>query len=195
MSAGLPARWSLPLRWLHWAMAALLMALLGLGLAMAYGTFDLGQTFALYQWHKSLGVLVLPLVALRLALRVGTAHPVSPPAIGRRARLEAAAARIVHALFYVLMLALPFTGWLVVSSSPLHLPTRPFNLFTLPDLVAPDADLNAAMSLVHATLAYLLLAVLALHVAGAVKHWLVDRDRTAQRMSLWPAPAPRGEQR
>ncbi|HQS46832.1 MAG TPA: cytochrome b/b6 domain-containing protein, partial [Xanthobacteraceae bacterium] len=91
---------------------------------------------------------------------------------------------MVHALFYVLMLALPLTGWLVVSSSPLHLPTRPFNLFTLPDLVAPDAELYAAVSLLHATLAYLLLAVLALHVAGALKHRLVDRDTTLQRMSL-----------
>lgn len=182
--ASAPERWSLPLRWLHWAMAGLLMVLLGLGLAIAYGTFDLGQTFALYQWHKSLGVLILPLVVLRLALRAGTAHPASAPTVGSRARLEAGVARIVHALFYVLMLALPLTGWLVVSSSPLHLPARPFNLFTLPDLVAPDADLYAAMSLLHATLAYLLLTVLTLHVAGALKHRLVDRDTTLQRMSL-----------
>lgn len=182
--APLPERWSLPLRWLHWAMAALLMVLLGLGLAMAYGTFDLGQTFALYQWHKSLGVLILPLVALRLALRAETTHPAPAPTEGARARLEAGVARIVHGLFYVLMVALPLTGWLVVSSSPLHLPTRPFNLFTLPDLVAPDANLYAAMSLLHATLAYLLLAVLALHGAGALKHRFVDRDGTWHRMSL-----------
>ncbi|MFG1424013.1 cytochrome b [Roseixanthobacter liquoris] len=183
-SAAMPERWSLPLRWLHWAMAALLMALLGLGLAMAYGTFDLGQTFALYQWHKSLGVLILPLVALRLALRLGTRGPRAAPRGSGRARLEAAAARMVHTLFYVLMVGVPLTGWLVVSSSPLHLPTRPFNLFTLPDLVAPNADLYATASLLHAVFAYLLLAALLLHVAGALKHRFVDRDATLHRMSL-----------
>ncbi|MFG1398238.1 cytochrome b [Roseixanthobacter pseudopolyaromaticivorans] len=177
-------RWPAAMRWLHWVMAALLVGLLGLGLAMAYGTFDLGQTFALYQWHKSLGVLVLPLVALRLALRFVTVPPQGTPAVGGYARLQEAAARVVHILFYVLMVGLPLTGWLVVSSSPLHLPTRPFNLFTLPDLVAPNADLYAKVSLLHAVLAYMLIAALALHIAGALKHRFVDRDATLQRMGL-----------
>ncbi|MFG1463385.1 cytochrome b [Xanthobacter sp. DSM 24535] len=186
MTAPASQRWSLPMRGLHWGMAALLVVLLGLGLAMAYGTFDLGQTFALYQWHKSLGVLVMPLVTLRLMLRLGGRHP-GPSTHQARARwapLEAGLARIVHGLFYLLMVALPLTGWLVVSSSPLHLPTRPFNLFTLPDLVAPDANVYASASQLHAILAYLMIGALTLHILGGLKHRFVDRDSTLSRMGM-----------
>ncbi|WP_029005494.1 cytochrome b [Azorhizobium doebereinerae] len=173
-------RWSLPLRALHWIMAALILGLLALGLLMTHLRFDLGTTFALYQWHKSIGVVVLLLWGVRLGTRAAwPAPPEETPAGWQRA-----AARGTHLLLYGLMLALPLSGWMLASASPLHLPTRPFNLFTLPDLVTAGPRLFAALEGVHAALAYGLLALVAVHVAGALKHRFVDRDGVMARMGF-----------
>lgn len=179
MRAG-AARWSMPLRLLHWGMAVLLLGLVGLGWAMTHLRFDLGTTFTYYQWHKSFGTLALGLLAVRLAYRLGRRRP---PEIGP-AGWQRRAAHAVHLAFYGLMLALPITGWLMASASPLHLPTRPFNAFTLPDLVSPDMGLFTALSWGHTVLAYGLVGLLALHVAGALKHQFVDRDGVLRRMGF-----------
>ncbi len=173
-------RWSLPLRALHWLMAALLLGLVALGWAMTHLRFDLGTTFTYYQWHKSYGVLALGLLGIRGLCRLATGRP---PEAGP-AGWQRTAAHGVHLGFYVLMLALPVSGWLMASASPLHLPTRPFEAFTLPDLVAPDPVLFAWLGWVHALLAYGLLALLALHVAGALKHQFGDRDGVMGRMGF-----------
>lgn len=175
-----PRRWSGPVRLLHWAMAVLLVGLVALGWIMTHGRFDLGTTFTYYQWHKSFGVVALGLLAVRLASRLASRRP---PDIGP-AGWQRHAAHGVHLAFYGLMLALPISGWLMASASPLHLPTRPFDAFTLPDLVSPDMGVFTALSWVHALLAYGLLGLLALHVAGALKHQFVDRDGVLRRMGF-----------
>ncbi|TDU00655.1 MULTISPECIES: cytochrome b [Azorhizobium] len=173
-------RWSLPLRLLHWAMAALILGLLVLGWVMTHVRTDLGTTFAWYLWHKSFGFAVLVLVAARIATRLLSPAPreAMPPGWQRRA------AHLAHGLLYLLMVAVPVAGWMMASASPLHLPTRPFNLFTLPDLVAPNAALFRQLELVHATLAYSLLGLVVLHVAAALKHRFLDRDGVLARMGF-----------
>jgi cytochrome b561 len=177
-----PPRWRLSIRLLHWAMAALLAFLVAIGLAMTWLHTDLGTSFWLYQQHKSWGLVVLPLVALRLSERLRGAPP-WPASIGRWERVSATA---VRALLYALMVALPVTGWLTASSSPLSMPTRPFGWFTLPPLIAPDAATFAVLQAAHAWLAWVLVAATLVHVAGALKHWLVDRDGTMNRIGLGP---------
>ncbi|GLK82930.1 cytochrome b [Ancylobacter defluvii] len=178
MKAQVPS-WSLPLRLLHWLMAALLVALLAVGWWMTHVHRDLGTTFALYQWHKSYGLLVLALLVLRLLARLAP-HP--PPL--EHSRLERGAARTAHLGFYALMLALPASGWLMAAASPLALPTRPFELFTLPAPVAPDAALFERLQLLHEVLAYALLGLIVLHVLATLKHQLVDHDGILRRIGF-----------
>lgn len=170
-------RWGLPLRLMHWTMAAVLVGLLALGWGMTHIRTDLGTTFQLYQWHKSWGLLVLVLLALRLAARLGSPRP--PPS-GTLAGVAAA----THGLLYVLMLALPVCGWLMAAASPLALPTRPFNLFTLPAPITPDPVLFERLRLAHEVLAYGLAALIALHVGAAIKHHVIDRDDILRRMGF-----------
>ncbi len=172
-----PLRWSLPLRLLHWLMAALLVALVAVGWVMTHVHDNLGTTFALYQGHKSYGLLIIPLLALRLLARLAPR-----PVPLEHSRLERIGARVAHLSFYVLMLALPLCGWLMAAASPLSLPTRPFETFIMPSPIAPDEHLFEVLQTLHAVLAYALVALLVLHVAAAVKHQLLDRDGVLRRI-------------
>ncbi|MDJ1160127.1 cytochrome b [Chelatococcus sp. SYSU_G07232] len=176
---GSGSRWGPIAQAFHWISALLVVGLLVVGFVMTRWRFDLATTFELYQAHKSYGLLALMLVLARLAWR-GFDQVPAPPASMRP--LERRLARIVHAALYVLLVALPVSGWLMASASPLRLPTRPFNLFAMPDLVPPGPVLFARLRLLHVILSDLLVAALALHVAGALKHHFRDRDDVLRRM-------------
>lgn len=175
------------MRMLHWGMAALIAGLLALGFVMTTARLDLATSFALYQWHKWIGLLVLALWLPRLLARLATRAP-------REAgpRWQRVAARAAQVGLYALMAAMPLTGWLATSASPLHLPLMlPLPLLgtlVLPDLVAPDAAAYALFSGLHEVLAFALLALVALHVAAALKHALWDRDATLRRMGFQTEP-------
>jgi len=173
-------RWSAPVRLLHWTMAGLVLTLLGLGLVMTQGSFDLPTSFTLYQWHKWIGLLVLALWLPRLLARLAAPAPAAVPGWQGRA------AGVVHGALYGLLLALPLSGWLATSASPLHLPLMvpvPFyGLVRVPDLIGPDAAAAELLGRLHAVGAFSLLALVALHVAAALKHALVDRDDILKRM-------------
>ena len=171
-----PPRWSGIVAVLHWINAALILGLLAIGWAMTHRMFGSATTFDLYQQHKSLGFTALALTAVRLAARALTSAP--PRASGFDGRL----ARTIQAAFYVLTLAAIGAGWLLVSASPLPVPTRVFGLFVAPNVARPDATLFAWGVIAHRLAAYAIAALVALHVAGALKHRLVDRDDTMQRM-------------
>lgn len=168
-----PRRWSATVVVLHWLNAPLILALLVGGAAMTRGVFGAATTFETYQLHKSLGFVALALTIVRLAARLRFAAP--PPVAG----LDGRAARVVQAAFYVLTLAAIGAGWLVVSTSPLPVPTRVFGLFVAPNIAPPDAALFADATLAHRLAAYAVAVLIALHVAGAAKHSLVDRGALA----------------
>ncbi len=88
----------------------------------------------------------------------------------------------MQAAFYVLTLATIGAGWLLVSASPLPVPTRFFGLIVIPNIAPPDATLFARGVLVHAFAAYAIASLVALHVAGALKHHWIDRDGALRRM-------------
>jgi cytochrome b561 len=173
-----PLRWSPTVVALHWINAALMLALLVLGWAMTHRLFGAATTFDLYQTHKSLGFGALALTALRVLARSRSRAPAPVP--GPEGRL----ARAVQAAFYVLTLLAIAAGWLVVSTSPLPIPTRFFDLFVIPNIAPPDAGLFSAALLAHRLAAYAIAALVALHVAGALKHQWVDRDGTLGRMTM-----------
>lgn len=168
---------------LHWAIAAAILTLLGLGVVMVRLPNADPLKFQLYQLHKSIGVTVLALSLLRLAWRL--THP-APPLPDTLRPWEAMLARATHVGFYVLMIGLPVSGWMMVSASPWNIPTVVFGAFTLPHLPglaglpnkAPVAD---ALQEVHEAAAIAMAVLLALHVAGALKHHFL-RDGVLARM-------------
>jgi cytochrome b561 len=161
---------------LHWLVAAAIFATFPLGLYMA----DLPlspRKLTLVSYHKWIGVTVLALMSLRLAWRLTHRPPPLPltmPAWQRRA------ATLAHWMLYVLLLAIPLSGWLY--SSAVGVPTVYLGLWQLPDLVGKDKALAEALKLAHKSLNFTLLALVVVHVAAAIKHHFVDRDRLLARM-------------
>jgi cytochrome b561 len=173
-----PERWSGPIIWLHWIGAATIIALIAIGWAMIYGGLDAAETFDLYQQHKSFGFVALVLTAARLAARFAGSAPPPPPSPLWERRLAAFA----QGSLYVLTVCAIVSGWLVVSTSPLPVPTRFFDLFVIPNIAPPDPSTYAAAALAHKLTAWAVAVLVALHVAGALKHHFVNRDDVLMRM-------------
>ena len=173
---------------LHWLIAAAVLALLVAGLWMT-DAIKQPETrnfaYRVYQWHKALGLTVLVLTVVRLGWRL--ANP-PPPLPADMSRWERIGAELSHGAFYVLLLAIPLAGWAMVSASPLGLPTIVFGLFEWPHIpmLADLADKKPTEAFFRATHKYMgfgLMALLALHVAAALKHQFVNRDGVLARMT------------
>jgi cytochrome b561 len=173
-----PARWSGPIISIHWAAAAIVLALIALGWIMVYGGLDAAATFDLYQQHKSLGFAALAFTAARLAARFAASTPPAPAS----PCWERGLAAFTQMALYALTIVAIVSGWLVVSASPLPIPTRFFNLIVIPNIAPPDPALFAAATLAHKLAAWTIALLVALHVAGALKHHFLDRDDVLRRM-------------
>jgi cytochrome b561 len=179
--------WGWPAKALHWLVAVLVVGLLAIGFTMVWLVTDLSSQFQLYQLHKSFGVLVFVLVGVRLVWRsVNPAVPALPDGLRP---WERQAARLTHGGLYVLLLLMPATGWITASASPLGIPTIVFGLFQMPNPIGANGELEAVMSVIHGSLAVLLVALLALHIAAALKHHFILRDDVLIRM----LPGRRGQ--
>jgi cytochrome b561 len=164
---------------LHWTIAGLILGQIALGLTMVR-LGDPRLTFDLIQWHKSLGLLTLALVAVRLLWRFANITPELPHGMSQA---EALAARKSHGLLYAWMLALPISGWILVSVSTLGIPTFAFYLFIVPHLpLTPSDAAEAWWANIHALLAYALIVLIALHAAAALWHHFWRRDDVLTRM-------------
>lgn len=172
-----PSGYGAVARVLHWGTALIVAGLWIVGTVMVDLT-DLGLKFSLYQWHKSFGFVVLALTVVRLVWRhLDRRPPALPmPAWQRRA------AAVSHALLYVLLIVIPLSGFLMVSTAPIAIPTVLFGVVPVPHPLGPDESLFALFRQVHESLTTLLLVLVALHVAAALKHHLVDRDAALRRM-------------
>ena len=167
-------------RWLHWLLALLILGMLPLGFYMT-GLPLSPQKLQLYSWHKWAGVTIFMLALARLAWRLTHRPPALP---GHMARHEQWAAHGAHALLYLLMLAIPLSGWLMSSAKGFQ--TVWFGVLPLPDLLARDRALGELLASVHTALNFTLIAVLIGHIGAALKHHFIDRDDILQRM-LRPA--------
>jgi cytochrome b561 len=168
--------WGVIARLLHWGMALLMLAQFALGwLAKAW---HLSPTkLQLFVWHKSFGIVLLVLVALRLAWRLANTTP-APPA--RLVRWQHHAARASHGLLYLLMIAIPVTGWAVNSAA--NIPFKLFWLFALPDITAPSQALEEIAKRAHLALTVTLSATLAAHIAAALHHHFARHTDVLRRM-------------
>jgi len=163
---------------LHWAAGALILALIALGAVMVHAPLDAATKFDLYQWHKSFGFVALALTAAHLVARlVAIAPPKRGSSPGER-WLAAAAQALLIILGFAAMLA----GWLLVSTSPLPIPSRFFGWFVIPNIASPDIALFESATGAHKWAAWAIAGVVALHVAGALKHHFLNRDDVLTRM-------------
>jgi cytochrome b561 len=162
---------------LHWVLAAMILGSLAFGLYMTSLPFS-PTRLKYYNWHKWAGVVILTLSALRLLWRLTHRPPADAPMPAWQRR----AAHAVHAALYALFFAVPLVGW--AYSSAAGFPIVLFGVLPLPDFVPVDRALADALKPWHGWLAYTLAALVALHVAGALKHQFVDRDRLLARMGL-----------
>jgi cytochrome b561 len=170
------AAWSGIAKFLHWTIAALILAQFVAGwLAVSW---RLSPTkLELFVWHKSTGMLVLALVVVRLVWR---ATHRAPPWPLNMPRWERIAARLTHGLLYAAMIAIPLTGWVVSSAAGV-----PFSIYwriPLPSLVAPDRHLAELVANVHGALGIALIVLLVIHVGAALRHHYVKRDDVLVRM-------------
>ena len=163
---------------LHWLSAALIVANLLLGISMVPLPLS-PRKFHWYAWHKWIGVSVFLLAWARLLWR--WARP-APPFTGMAA-WQMRAARWTHALLYLLMIAVPLSGWIYSSSTGVQVVY--LGLVPLPDLVAKDRVLAATLKVVHVALNVALVTLIAAHVAAALKHHFIDRDNVLARMWPW----------
>ncbi|MGE5027740.1 MAG: cytochrome b [Betaproteobacteria bacterium] len=161
---------------LHWMIAFLILAAFPIGLTvsdMALSPLKL----KLLSYHKWLGVTIFLLAVMRLTWRAThtpPALPVTVPAWQQRA------AHALHGLLYLLLFAIPLSGWLMSSAKGFQ--TVYLGVLPLPDLVGKDKALGDLLREVHESLNMGLLALLAMHVAAALKHHFIDRDVVLAQM-------------
>jgi len=171
--------WSAPAKFFHWGMALLIFAQIALGLVAV--SWHVSPTkLNLFVWHKSLGMLILALLALRLLWRVSHRAPELP---WEMPLWERAAAQLSHFLLYALMLALPLTGWVISSAS--NVPFKIFWTIPLPAIAEPDKALADLFATIHGWLVTLLALVLFAHIGAALRHHYVRKDTVLSRMLPW----------
>jgi cytochrome b561 len=176
------ARWGYLAQLFHWVIVALIITqfvLISIEQDLPLGM----QKLAVLARHKSVGITVLALAALRLVWRVLNPTPLLPNTLKPYERVLA---KITHVLLYVLLFAMPITGW--IMSSARNFPVSWFNLVQLPDFVAPSRPLYEAMHDTHEILAWVLVATATLHVLAALKHHFVLKDDTLRRMLPFTGP-------
>ncbi|HEY2071796.1 MAG TPA: cytochrome b [Rhizomicrobium sp.] len=171
---------------LHWLIAILIIANICLGLYFADLPHADPSKFGLTQLHKSIGLTVLLLSIARVVWRLMNPVPPLPRGMSKPLRFLA---RATHVLLYVLIILIPLSGWALVSSSPLGLPTMYFGLFEWPHIpflaglaIEQKKMLRENFALVHVVLAWSAIVLIPIHVAGALFHQFLRGDDVLKRM-------------
>jgi len=159
----------------HWGMLAVFASTIPLGWYMTGLPPDVHKV-RMYALHKSIGLTLLALAVFRLCWRAVERRPALPPMPLWQAR----AAGATHVALYALMFTIPLSGWLYNSAA--GFPLRWFGLVHLPALAASNPALKSLAHAIHQTAVWVLLVLVALHVAAALRHHFVDHDRTLARM-------------
>jgi cytochrome b561 len=171
-----PARYGVPAQFFHWVIAALIVIQFVLGRMQEHLPVGVRKLGILAR-HKSVGMTILMLAILRLAWRLW--HP-APPLPSTMRPLERWAARASHVSFYVLLFAMPLTGWMMSSAK--NYSVSWFGLFTWPNLIGKNEAAFNFLRSTHDVLSGLLFTIAALHILAALKHHFWDRDDVLVRM-------------
>jgi cytochrome b561 len=169
-------RYSAVAQGFHWIIAALIVA--QFTLAWLADDLPLGMhKLALLARHKSFGMTILMLAVLRLLWRLFNRPPELPSGMSK---IEKLLARATHIAFYVLLFAMPLTGWMMSSAK--NYSVSWFGRFTWPNLVAPNEHAFDLLRSTHHILSYVLLAIAILHILAALKHHFWNKDDVLVRM-------------
>ena len=185
MRENTPERWGSVSIGLHWTIAALVL-LVQVPAAVTMVNVEPGTVQnVFYNIHKNTGLIIFTLAIVRLGWR--WSHPV--PALPADLPLsQARAARITHALLYIVLLSMPVTGFLYTAMGGFPVPL--FMLYDLAALVPENKPVAEVFKLTHLTLQWVLYATVLLHVAGALQHHLVRKDGVLRRMLSSTSPLP-----
>jgi cytochrome b561/polyisoprenoid-binding protein YceI len=169
---------------LHWAIALAILGMIALGWFMGDLPDSNPLKQGLYQLHKSIGITILTLTLARIGWRVMNPPPALPKAMKS---WEKSLSHGVHVGFYALMVAMPLTGWLYVSTAhQFDVATVLFGAVSWPDIPFVGFLTNEtghdAVEFVHSKLAWVAIGLLVLHVGGAVKHDILDEEGVLKRM-------------
>jgi len=169
-------RWGAGAKCLHWTLALAIFVMMALGWIMTAWPKSPAK-FEMYFVHKSLGIVILALMVLRLCWRLLNPTPRLPKTLKPYERVLAHG---THALLYLLLLAMPVSGWVINSAA--NFPLKVFGLFNLPPLVGPDKAVQGQAEVVHLWLFWIVAGLLVMHIGAALKHHFVLRDEVLARM-------------
>ena len=161
-------------RLLHWLTVVIVLGMIVVGLLLGKVKGPLGDT--LYFYHKSFGMLLFLIVVWRLARRLIGGVPKPSEMI---TSMQKMGSEVVHWALYATLLLMPIAGYIRVAAFP-----APLDFFGLraPNLIGKDRPLSDQASAVHETIAYIMIALIALHVAAALFHWFVKKDNVLPSM-------------
>ena len=162
---------------LHWLIAVLIIGGFSLGVTMVNIPGLTPTKLRYFSWHKWIGITILGLACLRALWRLS--HP-APPYPASMGGWQHAAAGVVHGLLYLLIFAVPVSGYFYSLAA--GVPVVYLGLFPMPVLIDPNPEWKPVLKQLHYWLNVTLLAGFCVHVAGALKHQLIDRDGILQRM-------------
>jgi cytochrome b561 len=171
-----PPTYTATARALHWITAALVLTMIPIGLIMA--NFSLGPTGdVLYDIHRSIGAVLIPVVLVRLAYRLANPPPPLPDDIPAVQRL---AANLTHWALYILLIVQGFVGW--IATSAYRAPIKVFWLFELPPIWPVDQPYSEKMFGVHRLIGIVLALLICMHIGAALYHHFVRKDDVLMRM-------------
>jgi len=169
----------------HWSVALLVFGQIYVG--WTFGDMERGPARDLwFEWHKTLGFLILVLSLARLGWRVANPPPPLPP---EAPVWQSRAAAVGHIAFYLILIGLPLTGWAAISTGRAALTSQITSLIgglSWPLLPGLPQALHEPMEGAHGLLVKITYALVVLHVGAAMKHQFLDRGPLAGR--LWPFP-------
>lgn len=169
-------RWGSVSQLLHWLVVLLILGQGTVGLLM--GELDNGpDKIRVYALHKSFGLTILALVALRLAWRLYAGKPRPVPGMPH---WQQDVATLTHWMLYALLFAMPLSGWLLNSAA--GFPLQWFGLVNLPAIADRDHDMRELAEDLHEWMFWALVALALVHAAAALYHHLFRRDATLARM-------------
>lgn len=161
---------------LHWTTVVLIVCIITIGLTMS-DMENSPDKFRLYGLHKSMGITVLFIVCFWSVWRLVNIKPALPDTLGPLQKRGVSATKYVLLTF---LFAMPLTGWGISSAA--GFPVAVFDLFTMPNLLAPDKALAKDLGEIHETLAWILMGVVAVHALAALVHHFYFKDTVLRRM-------------